>query len=73
MTLIKKTGPLQYLRDHKCWKYGFVYAYDINRPDNSYIDWEDSKHFDCPRCKKPYYPVFQDINIIGNLVRNIFC
>ena len=38
MTLIKKTGPLQYLRDHKCWKCGVVYHYNTNKPSNTYVD-----------------------------------
>lgn len=70
--LVKKTGPLQQLRDHKCWKCGYTYSYDINKPNNSYVDYDDSSYYNCPKCGKSYYPIFQDINVLGNLIRNIF-
>ncbi len=59
------------IRKHRCKKCHYVYEFDINRPNNSYVDYEDSNHYDCPICGNPYYPPFQDLNIIGNIIRNI--
>ena len=73
MTLVKKKD-MKHLKIHKCWRCGTIYYYDETKPSNYMsVCYEfDSKCFDCPKCKKSYYPMFQDINILGNLIRNIF-
>lgn len=68
--LLKK--PLHHnFEKHKCWRCKMVYYYNPNKPSNS-SDWDDSNCYDCPRCGKSYFPMFQDINVLGNLIRNLF-
>ena len=60
-----------YYRFHKCRKCKRVYPYDIDKPDNTYVDYDDDWHYDCPYCGTVWYrPV--GLNFLGCIIRNIF-
>ena len=60
------------LKKHKCWKLRCrtVFYYNPSKPYNSW-DWDDSNYYKCPKCGKAWYLVFQDINVLGNFMRDI--
>lgn len=55
---LKEDIDLEYLKIckfHKCYKCKTIYPYIVGEPDNSYVDYEDDAHYDCPECGRKWY------------------
>ena len=59
-------------KTHKCRKCGHIYSFVPHKDAcNTYVDAEDTEHYDCPKCGTfYYYPL--GVNFLGNFLRNIF-
>ena len=62
---------LDRIKFHKCRKCKTVYQYDLDDPSNSYIDYDDDWHYDCPECGNIWYRP-ASLNFLGCIIRNIF-